>query len=253
LQKKRTGFLLVLVLLVFLVSSLFCCGCDLNRDSAKFKSPQVPLDVKNASLWDKFFVIPLSFLLDWFKNLLGSYGYSILVVTFFVRLALLPFTLKQQKNFKVMQKYQPQIAKIREKYKSDPQKMQLETMKFFKENNINPMAGCLPLLIQFPILIAIYQAIVYNPHIYRSSFLYLELGKPDPYLILPIFAGVTTYLQSLVSGAADNPQGRTFLFVMPITIFLLAIQFPSALSLYWVYGNIITIFQYALFLRTDDA
>jgi YidC/Oxa1 family membrane protein insertase len=225
----------IFLLLAFVTIALAGCAPSPNQFGK--------LDPEH-SLWDRYLVSPMSGLLDFFKQVLGNYGWSILVVTFIVRLAVLPLTWKQQKSTKAMQKLQPQLTKIREKHKKNPQKLQEETMKLFQANNVNPMAGCLPLLIQFPILIAFYQAIMGNEHIALSNFLYLELGKADPYLILPLLAAVTTYIQFIVTGANSNPQMKMMLIVMPIMIFILAYQFPAALSLYWVYGNIFTILQY---------
>ena len=118
--------------------------------------------------------------------------------------------------------------KLRKKYEKDPQKLQVETMKVFQENNVNPMAGCLPMLVQLPILIAFYQAIIRNEHIAESTFLYMELGKPDPFFILPLLAAVTTYIQLVVTGVGENQQMKLMLWVMPIMIFALAFGFPSA-------------------------
>lgn len=117
-------------------------------------------------------------------------------------------------------------------------------MKLFQKHNVNPMAGCLPMLIQLPILIAFYQAIMRDPTIAKSSFLWMQLGEHDPYYILPLLAALTTYLQSVVMGMSDNPQQRAFLFIMPVMIFVLAFQFPAALPLYWIYSNLFTMVQY---------
>lgn len=196
------------------------------------------------SFWDRYFVYPLSFLLDYFNDIFGTYGLSILVVTFLVRLVIFPLSWKQQKSMQEMQVIQPQMQKLRQKYKKNPEKMQQEMMKLYKEHNVNPMAGCLPMLIQFPIFIAFYQAIQFDPQISKSSFLYLHLGSPDPYLILPIIAALTTYIQMIVQGNADNPQTRIMVWIFPIMIFVIGYSFPSALALYWVYSNLFTIIQY---------
>jgi len=117
-------------------------------------------------------------------------------------------------------------------------------MKLFQKHNVNPMSGCLPLMIQLPVLIAFYQAIMRNEHIAQSDFLWMQLGQADPWLVLPILAALTTYLQSVATGMGNNPQTRVFLFVMPVMIFVLAYQFPAALSLYWVYSNLFSMVQY---------
>ncbi|OYD08190.1 hypothetical protein CHM34_07270 [Paludifilum halophilum] len=203
-----------------------------------------PIDPETAGFWEKYFVLPLSIILDKTENILGSYGLAILVVTIMVRLLVLPLTLKQMKSSRAMQKLQPEMNKLREKYKNNQQKLQEETMKLFQKHNVNPLAGCLPILIQLPILIGFYQAIMKNQHIAQSDFLWLQLGHADPYYILPIVAAGTTYLQSVVMGMSENPQARAFMFIMPIMIFVLAFSFPAALALYWVYSNLFTMVQY---------
>src|SRR5690606_18121266 len=153
--------LLALIISMVLIGALLT-GC--SPDPSAFKK----LDRENAGIWDKYFVIPLSDLLDWFRDILGNYGWSILIVTFLVRLIIFPLSWQQQKNSLAVQELQPKIMKIRKKYEKDPQKMQMETMKVFQEHNVNPMAGCLPMFVQLPILIAFYQAIMRNEHIAES-------------------------------------------------------------------------------------
>lgn len=243
---RRNNRLLALIISMVLIGALLT-GC--SPDPSAFKK----LDRENAGIWDKYFVIPLSDLLDWFRDILGNYGWSILIVTFLVRLIIFPLSWQQQKNSLAVQELQPKIMKIRKKYEKDPQKMQMETMKVFQEHNVNPMAGCLPMFVQLPILIAFYQAIMRNEHIAESTFLYIELGKPDPLFILPLLAAVTTYIHLFVTGVGENQQTKLMLWVMPIMIFALAVGFPSALSLYWVYGNIFTIIQYLLIFKPMKA
>lgn len=124
--------------------------------------------------------------MDWFADLLwGEYGLAILAVTIIIRLIILPLTLKQYKSSKRMQEIQPELKKIKEKYKDDAKKRQEETMKLFQKEGVNPLAGCLPLVVQMPILIALYNAIMRNQHIGEHSFLWMRLGTKDPYYILP--------------------------------------------------------------------
>ncbi|SMO93886.1 YidC/Oxa1 family membrane protein insertase [Melghirimyces algeriensis] len=228
----------IIPVMLLIMAMLVMGGCTPNPDQYK------PIDPETAGFWDLYFVYPLQQLLDYTQDMLGNYGLAILVATVLIRLLVLPLTLKQMKSSRAMQKLQPEMQKLREKYKNNQQKMQEETMKLFQKHNVNPMAGCLPTLIQFPILIAFYQAIMRDQSIADSSFLWLQLGEADPFYILPVVAALTTYLQSVVMGMSDNPQTRVFMFMMPIMIFVLAFSFPSALALYWVYSNLFTMVQY---------
>ncbi|TCP70245.1 membrane protein insertase YidC [Baia soyae] len=203
----------------------------------------------SSGIWDRYLVYPLSQLLDYFYDMFGTYGVSILIVTFLVRLLILPLSIKQQRSMQEMQVIQPKIQKLRAKYKKDQQKQQQEMMKLYKEHNVNPMSGCLPMVVQIPIFIAFYQAIQFDPQIAKSTFLYLQLGKPDPYFIFPLLAAFTTYIQMIAQGSANSSQTRILIWVMPIMIFIIGYNLPSALALYWVYGNIFTILQYMIFSR----
>ncbi len=198
--------------------------------------------------WDRNVVYWFSLMLDKFAEWFGgSYGLSILVLTVIVRTIILPLSIKQYKNSKAMQKLQPEMMKLREKYKDDPRKQQEEMMKLYQEHQVNPLAGCLPLIIQMPIFIALYRSITVNEAISTHSFLWLKLGEPDHFYILPIIAAITTFVQSYMMMAMQPQQQmgpmKGLMFVFPVLIFVMAISFPSALPLYWIYTNLYTIIQ----------
>lgn len=205
---------------------------------------QMPPIDPNRGIWDKYFVKPLSDSMDWFADLLwGQYGLSILVVTIIIRLIILPLTLKQYRSSKRMQEIQPELQKLKEKFKDDVKKQQEETMKLFQKHGVNPLAGCLPILIQMPVLIALYNAIMRNEHIREQSFLWMQLGTPDSFYILPILAALTTFIQQKMMSAQMNAQMRSLMIIFPILIFVMSMNFASALPLYWVYSNLFTIVQ----------
>lgn len=236
--------LLSIFMISFLVLILSGCGNVTNPP---------PIGPDATGIWDKYLVWPLSWLIKESALLLwGSYGLGILVATILIRLLVLPLMVKQIKSSKAMQALQPEMQKIREKYKNDPQKSQQETMALFQKHGINPLAGCLPMLVQMPILIAFYNAIIRTPEIKTQAFLWMSLGEKDPYYILPIIAAVTTYLQSKMMGQTtqNNPQMQMMMIMMPLMILAIGVTLPSALSLYWVYGNIFTIAQ-TYFLYRD--
>ncbi|TMV48203.1 membrane protein insertase YidC [Paenibacillus mesophilus] len=217
-------------------------------------SPQAnPINPSNG-IWDRYFVHPLSWLLNWFADLMwGQYGLSILVVTIIIRFLVLPLTLKQYRSSKAMQAIQPEMKKIKDKYKDDPKKQQEETMKLFQKSGVNPLAGCLPLVVQMPILIALYNAIVRNDLISSHSFLWMQLGTPDPYYVLPVLAALTTWAQQKVMSTQMTPQMQSLMFIFPVLIFVMSMNFASALPLYWVYSNLFTVVQsYFLYGRSNQ-
>lgn len=208
------------------------------------------------SWWDRFFVAPISRLLDLMNDVFGSYGIAILVVTLIIRFAILPIAWKQQKSMMGMQKIQPELTKLRDKYKNDPQKMQAEMLRLYRENNVNPAMGCLPLLLQMPIFIALYQSILKNPHIFSAEFLHLKLGIPDPYFVLPILAAAATFLQMHISStqtstaSVDNPQAQMMQTQMkmmkwffPIFTFIVTLNLPAAAGLYWFFSSSFSVVQ----------
>lgn len=183
------------------------------------------------------------------------YGLSIILFTIIIRLILLPLNLKQMKSQAAMQQVQPEVKKLQEKYKNDPQKSQQEMMKLYKEKGVNPMGGCLPLIIQLPILWALYYVFrtmqpldpVTGQHI-TVSFLWIKnLFAPDQLKILPILAGITTYLSSVIMPVQMDPaqakQMGTMNIGMSVMMLFMAWNFTAALVVYWVTNSLIQIGQ----------
>ena len=192
--------------------------------------------------------------LDFFARYVGnSYGISLLIVTVLVRFLILPLMIKQIRTTKLMQEMQPQLMKIRSQYKGDSRKIQEETMKLYQSAGVNPMSGCLPMVIQLPILYALYGAIYGNVHLNQSTFLGIfHLGQPDKYWILPVLAAITTFLSTKVMMTGQDQQQKMMLYIMPLFILFIGARFPSGLALYWIYGNIFTTVQ-TYFIRVRPA
>ncbi|SFP90233.1 YidC family membrane integrase SpoIIIJ [Salibacterium halotolerans] len=222
---------------VLVVVMLFMSGCmNINE----------PITAESEGIWNSFFVYPLSWLIIKIAEMTGDdYGLSIIIVTIFIRVLILPLMIKQTKSSAAMQEIQPEMQKLREKYSAKDQqtqqKLQQETMELFQKHKINPLAGCLPIFIQMPILIAFYHAIMRTEAIEEHTFLWFQLGQPD--YILPIIAGTTTFIQQKMMMVSDNPQMKILMYMMPFMITAFAFFFPSALALYWVVGNIFMVVQ----------
>lgn len=217
-----------------------------------------PITEESKGFWNEYIVYPLSLLIVKMAEWLGgSFGLSIIAVTLIIRLAILPLMIKQTKSSKAMQALQPEMAKLKEKYSSKDQKtqqkLQQETMALFQKHGVNPLAGCFPLIVQMPILIGFYHAISRTREIAEHNFMWFDLGSPDPYYILPLVAGATTFIQQkmMMAGQEANPQMAMMLWLMPIMIIVFAINFPAALSLYWVVGNLFMIVQ-TYFIKGPD-
>lgn len=204
---------------------------------------------------------------QWFTNVINltyiftghiglpSYGLAIIFMTIAIKLVLFPFTQQQLKSARGMQTIQPKLKYVQEKYKNDPETMQKKVMELYKENGINPLGGCLPLIIQMPIFLAFYQSLYKFQFKVAADarFLWIpNIGKPDPYFILAILAAVTTYLQQRVSMVdTKDPTQRSMLYFMPIFMAWISYKMPAGLPLYWVVFNILGIIQ-QLYINLED-
>ena len=185
----------------------------------------------------------LTFLLNTTDKYVGNFGVSIIIVTILIKIMLLPLTLKQDKSMKEMKKLQPEIEKIKEKYANDKQMLNIKTMELYKEHKVNPLGGCLPLLIQFPILIALFGVLRNGIIPQDSSFLWLKLSDKDPYYILPVLNGAVSFFQQKLMGTSDNPQMKNMMYVFPIMMIYISYRMPSGLQLYWLTSSILAVVQ----------
>ena len=190
-------------------------------------------------------------------NLDISFGLAIIVFTIIIKIALLPLSIKQTKSTAKMGAIQPEMKKVQAKYKSDPQKAQQEVMKLYKENGVNPMGGCLPLLIQMPILFALF-AVFQNLDMQGAGFLWMkDLALPDPIYLLPILSTVTTYFSSkLMQPSGDSAQSKqtsTMNTGMAIFMGFMSLKFAGALVLYWVLNNILQVIQTLVINKSELA
>jgi YidC/Oxa1 family membrane protein insertase len=202
--------------------------------------------------------------------LFNNFGLAILVLTIIVRVVTMPLTLKQLRATKAMQVLQPQLSELQKKHARDKQKLAQEQMRLYKESGVSP-AGCmLPMLVQMPIWIALFQSIIrvlavvpedflsLSRYLYaawgqvfslvplNSQFLWLDLSVPDKFLLLPILVGGTMWLQQKMvtptgAGSQQAAQQQMMLWMMPLMFAFLTMQFPSGLALYWVISNVVTI------------
>jgi len=181
---------------------------------------------------------------------LPNYGLAIILLTIVIKLVLFPINQKQLKSMRAMQEIQPKMKYIQDKYKDDPQVMQTKLMQLYKDHGVSPLSGCLPLLIQMPIFFAFYQALINMSktaflHAANPGFLWIpNMGSKDPYFILAILAGLTTYIQQRVSMVdTKDPTQRTMLYFMPVFMAYIATTVPAGLPLYWAVFNVLGILQ----------
>ena len=193
----------------------------------------------------RFFNFLHSFVISFIPNPNVSYGIAIILMTIIIRLIILPLGIKQLRSSFVMNEIQPEIKKLQEKYKKNPQRAQEEMMKLYKEKGASPFSGCLPLLIQWPLLLALYYVFNNLTGINGVSFLWMkDLAKTD--FLLAIISGATTYISGIIVMPTTGEQAKQSKMMnigMSIFMVYMSMKFKSALVLYWVVSNLIQIAQ----------
>lgn len=181
----------------------------------------------------------------------ANYGLAIVIMTVIVKLILYPLSKKQIESTKAMMELQPKMKAIQEKYKDDKQRLNMELANLYKSEGVNPLAGCLPLVVQMPIMIGIFYGIRDFHYAGPSNFLWMEsISNPDPTYILPVLSALTTFIQSKQTMPdTGNPQNKIMLYFMTLFIGYISLTFPAGLVLYWVIMNIMQIGQQFLMER----
>jgi len=175
---------------------------------------------------------------------IANYGLAIILITLAIKLVLYPLTVKQVKGMKAMQDLQPKMKELQEKYKGNAEKLNKEMAILYKDSGVNPLSGCLPLLVQMPILMGIFFAIRDYQYAHTPSFFWMtDLSLPDPLYVLPILSAATTYIQQKQTTTDTNQQAKIMMNLMPLFIGYISLTFPAGLVLYWVMSNIFQIAQ----------
>ncbi|WP_457680161.1 membrane protein insertase YidC [Thermovibrio sp.] len=190
-----------------------------------------------------FLAKPLLKFFLFLHNYIPNWGIEIIVFTLIIKLLLHPLTHKSYVSMKKMQELAPKLEEIKRKYGNDPVKLQEETMKLYKEAGVNPAGGCLPMLLQIPIFIALYELFLSAVELKGASFLWIkDLSQPDPTYILPILMGISMIVQQLLTPTTNKQQQYIF-YAMAIFFTFLFATFPAGLVLYWLTNNVITAIQ----------
>jgi YidC/Oxa1 family membrane protein insertase len=215
------------------------------KDEGRLKE----LGVSAEKLVDYGFFTIVAKPLLWFIRLThivtGNYGIDIIIISILIKIIFLPLTQISMKSMKEMQKVQPEMTRLKEQYKNDKAKLQQEMMLLYKRRKINPMSGCLPMLIQIPVFIALYNALQYSIDMRHAPF-YLwiqDLAAKDPIYITPIIMGATMFIQQKMTPTAGDPAQAKMFLLMPVMFTFFFLNFPSGLVLYWLVNNVLSIAQ----------
>jgi YidC/Oxa1 family membrane protein insertase len=211
--------------------------------------------VDPTAVWNSFIVIPLTELIRFLQTLLGNYGLAIIAFTVVARLVMFPLTMQQLKSSKAMQELQPEIQALQKRYGKDKEGLSKEQMKLYQERGINPLAGCLPMLIQMPIWIGLYSALLglSKDPAFASSFLWIENIAQNPStsnpvdFVLPVLTVVSQWAaQRMMTPAVQDPQQKSMnsmMQIMPLMFGWFAFQVPAGLVLYWTASNVFSMVQ----------
>jgi len=194
--------------------------------------------------------------LKFFFAISGNWGFAIILLTVAVKLALYPLTLQSTKQMDAMQKLQPKMEALQKKLKDQPEKLQKETMELYKNEGVNPLGGCLPMLLQIPVFLALFFALTSKEFKLilaeagsKAQILWIaNLAKPDPTYVLVFLIAVSTYWSSLTMPGAAKQQ-KSMLYFMPAFIAFVSVPFPAGVQLYWAVQNLLTVAQQLYILR----
>ena len=189
--------------------------------------------------------LPLFWFLKLLYSIFGNYGVAIIILTILVRIPFIPIVNRGQKSMQKLSELQPKLLQLKEQYKNDPQRLQKEMMELYRKYKINPMSGCLPILLQIPVFFALYQILQLAIELRQAPFILWiqDLSAKDPYYILPILMGATMLIQQKITPSTADPTQQKIMLIIPVVFTFIFLTFPSGLVLYWLVNNIFGIAQ----------
>lgn len=223
------------------VSANFFAGPK-DQDTMERADENLKLTVDYGVLW--WIASPLYMLLKWIHDIVGNWGLAIIGITILVKAALFQLNAKAFKSMAKMRKFGPEMTRLKELHGDDRQKMSSEMMKLYQKEKINPLGGCLPIVAQMPIFIALYWVLMESVDLRHAEFLYLaDLSVKDPYFILPIIMGASMFIQQMLNPTPPDPMQAKIMKMLPIMFTFFFLWFPAGLTLYWVVNNVLSIAQ----------
>jgi YidC/Oxa1 family membrane protein insertase len=213
-----------------------------------------PLPQHYGGLPMEWLAVPVLWVMHWFYRFTGNYGIAIILLTVITKVLFFPLTIKSMTSMKAMQALQPQVNAIRSKYKSDPQRLQQETMALYRANKVNPLGGCLPMVVQIPIFYALYVALSVSVELQNQPFICFgrffgvdlwicDLASQDPTYVLPLLMGASMFVQQKMTPVMGDPRQAKMMLLMPVVFTFMFLNLPSGLVLYWTLSNVLQIAQ----------
>jgi YidC/Oxa1 family membrane protein insertase len=195
--------------------------------------------------WFTVLAKPLLYTLKYFYGYVGNYGIAIIIVTIILKALFFPLTHKSYKSMKDMQKIQPKMAALKEKFKDDRDAMNKAVMELYRDHKVNPLGGCLPMVVQIPVFFALYKALMFSIELRHAPFFLwvTDLADKDPYYVTPVIMGITMFIQQKMTPSQMDPIQQKMMLALPVVFTFMFLSFPSGLVLYWLVNNILTIGQ----------
>ncbi len=214
-----------------------------NQEILETIAPNLELSADYGSLW--FIAKPLFWLLNNLHRLVGNWGLSIILLTLIVKAAFFKLSAFSYKSMANLRKLQPKMADLKERYGEDKAKMSQLTMELYRKEKVNPLGGCLPILVQVPVFISLYWVLLETVELRNAGFMgwIKDLSTPDPYFILPVLMGISMFIQNRLNPPAQDPIQAKVLASFPIVFSIFFAYFPAGLVLYWVCNNTLSIAQ----------
>lgn len=222
-------------------------------DVLKNVAPNLDLTIDYGILW--FVSISIFWLMKHIYAVVGNWGWSIVLVTVLIKLAFYHLSAKSYRSMAAMRKLQPKLQALKERFGDDRQKLTQATMELYRNEKINPLSGCLPIIVQIPVFIALYWVLLESVELRQAPFILWihDLSARDPYYILPIIMGITMFVQQKLNPPPPDPVQAKMMNFLPIFFTILFISFPAGLVLYWVVNNTLSILQQWYIMRSVDS
>jgi YidC/Oxa1 family membrane protein insertase len=195
--------------------------------------------------WFAMLAKPLLQSLKFFYKYVHNYGIAIIIITVILKIIFYPLTHSSYKSMKEMQKLQPKMAELREKFKNDRDAMNKAIMELYQTHKVNPVGGCLPMIVQIPVFFALYKALMFSIELRHAPFMLWiqDLAGKDPYYVTPIIMGITMVIQQKMTPSQMDPMQQKMMMALPVVFTFMFLNFPSGLVLYWLVNNVLTIIQ----------
>ncbi len=230
------------------IQAKFYAGPSIAENLEK-AAPGLQLTIDYGWFW--FISIAIFWMMQHINDIIGNWGWSIVLVTVVIKLLFYPLSAKSYRSMSMLKNLQPRINQLKERYGEDKQKFTQATLELYKKEKVNPMSGCLPMLVQIPVFIGLYWVLIESVQLRHAPFIWWihDLSVKDPYYILPVLMGITFFLQQRLNPPPPDPMQAKVMMFMPVLFTFLFMNFPAGLMVYWCVNNVLSYLQQWYIMR----